>query len=88
MSAGEYIAAEKLEVDFANCNLVEQIWVYGNSYEVSNQHAARAALVIFHDTCTELSLLERCNSTSRSLLVLHPVQILLFTVGIPSLHLF
>ena len=36
-AAGEYIAAEKLEVDFANCNLVEQIWVYGNSYEV-RQH--------------------------------------------------
>lgn len=33
--AGEYIAAEKLEVDFGTCNLVEQIWVYGNSYEVS-----------------------------------------------------
>lgn len=33
-AAGEYIAAEKLEVDFASCDLVEQIWVYGNSYEV------------------------------------------------------
>lgn len=34
-AAGEYIAAEKLEVDFGTCDLVEQIWVYGNSYEVS-----------------------------------------------------
>jgi len=34
--AGEYIAAEKLEVDFASCDLVEQIWVYGNSYEVGS----------------------------------------------------
>ena len=35
-AAGEYIAAEKLEVDFGSCDLVEQIWVYGNSYEVSH----------------------------------------------------
>lgn len=35
MTAGEYIAAEKLETDFGTCDLVEQIWVYGNSYEVS-----------------------------------------------------
>lgn len=33
LAQGEYIAAEKLEVDFASCDLVEQIWVYGNSYE-------------------------------------------------------
>ena len=33
-AAGEYVAAEKLENDFGDCKLVEQIWVYGNSYEV------------------------------------------------------
>ena len=31
--AGEYIAAEKLENAFQDCSLVEQVWVYGNSYE-------------------------------------------------------
>jgi len=35
---GEYIAAEKLEVDFASCDLIEQIWVYGNSYEVGSAY--------------------------------------------------
>ena len=34
LAAGEYVAAEKLENDFGDCKLVEQIWVYGNSYEV------------------------------------------------------
>jgi len=35
---GEYIAAEKLEVDFGSCDLIEQIWVYGNSYEVGSAY--------------------------------------------------
>ena len=30
------MAAEKLENDFGDCKLVEQIWVYGNSYEVGS----------------------------------------------------
>ena len=33
MSAGEYVAAEKLESLFRTCRLIDSIWVYGNSYE-------------------------------------------------------
>ncbi|KAK9821083.1 hypothetical protein WJX74_009888 [Apatococcus lobatus] len=33
LAQGEYIAAEKLENAFQDCSLVEQVWVYGNSYE-------------------------------------------------------
>lgn len=40
VAAGEYIAAEKLEVDFGTSDVVEQIWVYGNSYEVSHSPSA------------------------------------------------
>lgn len=32
-AAGEYIAVEKLENVFKQNSLVEQIWVYGNSFE-------------------------------------------------------
>lgn len=31
--AGEYVAVEKLESIFKNSPLIEQLWVYGNSYE-------------------------------------------------------
>jgi long-chain acyl-CoA synthetase len=30
---GEYIAAERLENTYSTAQIVEQIWVYGNSYE-------------------------------------------------------
>ena len=30
---GEYVAAEKIEAAYKKNNLVEQIWVYGNSLE-------------------------------------------------------
>ncbi|BDA46672.1 Long chain acyl-CoA synthetase 3 [Coccomyxa sp. Obi] len=33
LAQGEYIAAEHLENTYAGCDAVEQIWVYGNSYE-------------------------------------------------------
>ena len=32
-SAGEYVAAEKIEAAYKKNNLVDQIWVYGNSLE-------------------------------------------------------
>ena len=32
-STGEYVAAEKIEAAYKKNNLVEQIWVYGNSLE-------------------------------------------------------
>jgi long-chain acyl-CoA synthetase len=32
---GEYIAVEKLEATFKKCDLVEQVWVYGNSFKNS-----------------------------------------------------
>jgi long-chain acyl-CoA synthetase len=33
LAQGEYIAVEKLETDYSDTDVVEQIWVYGNSYE-------------------------------------------------------
>ncbi len=33
LSQGEYIAVEKLEQVFKRCNLLEELWVYGNSLE-------------------------------------------------------
>lgn len=33
LSQGEYVAAEKLESAYQSCLLVEQVWVYGNSFE-------------------------------------------------------
>ena len=32
-SVGEYIAAEKIEAAYKKNEMVEQIWVYGNSFE-------------------------------------------------------
>lgn len=32
-AAGEYIAVERVENVYKACSLVEQIWVYGNSFE-------------------------------------------------------
>jgi AMP-binding enzyme C-terminal domain len=47
--AGEYIAAEKLETVYSESDAVEQIWVYGSSYEsvlvavvVPERHAIKA----------------------------------------------
>ena len=51
VTAGEYIAAEKLETDFGTCDLVEQIWVYGNSYEVSAPLSCMHTLHM-HMVCT------------------------------------
>lgn len=31
--AGEYVAVEYLEAEFGKCDLVEQIWLYGSSFE-------------------------------------------------------
>lgn len=33
LSQGEYIAVEKLEAEYKKCSIVNQIWVYGNSFE-------------------------------------------------------
>lgn len=33
LAAGEYVAVEKLENTYKKCSLVEQVWVYGNSFE-------------------------------------------------------
>eukprot|EP00951_Prasinocladus_malaysianus_P004103 scaffold28990_cov32-Prasinocladus_malaysianus.AAC.2 len=41
LSQGEYIAVEKVESVFTKCDMVEQIWVYGNSY-----HSALVAVVV------------------------------------------
>ena len=57
--AGEYIAAEKLEVDFASCDLVEQIWVYGNSYEVGSA-CCPCSPVLGHDLLALMLLAATC----------------------------
>ena len=57
--AGEYIAAEKLEVDFASCDLVEQIWVYGNSYEVGSA-CCPCSPVLGHDLLALMLLAPTC----------------------------
>jgi len=33
LSHGEYVSPERLELEYAKCGLVSQIWVYGNSLE-------------------------------------------------------
>ncbi|KAH8964740.1 hypothetical protein BDL97_04G082000 [Sphagnum fallax] len=33
LSQGEYVAVEKLENDFLQCQAIDAIWVYGNSFE-------------------------------------------------------
>jgi long-chain acyl-CoA synthetase len=33
LSQGEYVAVEKLENDFLQCQVIDAIWVYGNSFE-------------------------------------------------------
>jgi long-chain acyl-CoA synthetase len=33
LAQGEYIAVEKLETDYGDTDIVDQIWVYGNSFE-------------------------------------------------------
>jgi long-chain acyl-CoA synthetase len=47
--AGEYIAVERVENTYKQCDLVEQIWIYGNSFEsclvavvVPREHQIRA----------------------------------------------
>jgi long-chain acyl-CoA synthetase len=32
---GEYVAVEFLEAEFGKCDLVEQIWLYGSSFEAT-----------------------------------------------------
>ena len=46
---GEYVAVEKLEETYKSVSLVEQVWVYGNSFEnilvavvVPNEEALKA----------------------------------------------
>jgi len=33
LSQGEYIAVEKIEMEYSKCAALNQIWVYGNSYK-------------------------------------------------------
>ncbi|KAF6251919.1 acetyl-CoA synthetase-like protein [Scenedesmus sp. NREL 46B-D3] len=35
LSQGEYVAVEFLEAEFGKCELVEQIWLYGSSFEAT-----------------------------------------------------
>jgi long-chain acyl-CoA synthetase len=33
VAAGEYVAVEHIESVLGKCDMVEQVWVYGSSYE-------------------------------------------------------
>eukprot|EP00892_Ulva_mutabilis_P009730 jgi/Ulvmu1/7129/UM034_0035.1 len=33
LSQGEYVAVEKVEAEYKKCSAIDQIWVYGNSFE-------------------------------------------------------
>jgi long-chain acyl-CoA synthetase len=33
LSQGEYVAAEKVEIEYAKSGLIAQVWVYGNSFK-------------------------------------------------------
>uniref|UniRef100_A0A383WNH5 Long-chain-fatty-acid--CoA ligase n=1 Tax=Tetradesmus obliquus TaxID=3088 RepID=A0A383WNH5_TETOB len=35
LSQGEYVAVEFLEAEFGKCDLIEQIWLYGSSFEAT-----------------------------------------------------
>lgn len=55
LSPGEYVAVEKLEEVYKKTSLVEQIWVYGNSFE-----SCLVAVVVPKAAALQVCLLSAC----------------------------